>query len=198
MGAAIVMLALVYTPVLLSRFDPDPPLSEFMVSNIKWVQARLAVLGAALMLLSVALERSRAAAWTLRSGRARALGLTVLAAGVAGVVCELVLSPIARRYTTIFMRDRQLGWRLRPGAQDYWGDVLVHINSKGLRGPELDYARRPGTTRLLYLGDSVWSAPAERSGDGALASARWVSQSDEGLGMQTRADRERTHTTRQH
>jgi len=53
------------------------------------------------------------------------------------------------------MRDKDLDWKLRPNADDEWGNVRVKINSKGLVGPELDYSKRPGIKRILYLGDSV-------------------------------------------
>jgi lysophospholipase L1-like esterase len=64
------------------------------------------------------------------------------------------LVPLPRK-STLFVRDPDLGWRLRPSARDLWDGVPVEVNAKGLRGPEVDYARRPGTPRLLYLGDSV-------------------------------------------
>ena len=64
------------------------------------------------------------------------------------------LVPLPRK-STLFIRDPELGWRLRPSAQDLWDGVPVQVNAKGLRGPELDYARRPGAARILYLGDSV-------------------------------------------
>jgi lysophospholipase L1-like esterase len=64
------------------------------------------------------------------------------------------LIPLPRK-STLFVRDPELGWRLRPSASDSWDGVPVQVNAKGLRGPEVDYARRPGTPRILYLGDSV-------------------------------------------
>ncbi|HET6900190.1 MAG TPA: SGNH/GDSL hydrolase family protein, partial [Vicinamibacteria bacterium] len=64
------------------------------------------------------------------------------------------LVPLPRK-STLFVRDPELGWRLRPSARDQWDGVTVEVNAKGLRGPELDYARRPGAARILYLGDSV-------------------------------------------
>lgn len=51
-----------------------------------------------------------------------------------------------------------LGWMKTPFAEGYFqkGDVRIHekLNSKGLRSPEYDYARQPGTFRVLFLGDS--------------------------------------------
>ena len=59
------------------------------------------------------------------------------------------------RKSTLFVRDAELGWRLRPAARDEWDGMPVEVNAKGLRGPEVDYARHPGLARILYLGDSV-------------------------------------------
>jgi hypothetical protein len=81
---------------------------------------------------------------------------------VAALVLALVSIDLAARRlvplphkSTLFVRDPELGWRLRPSAQDLWDDVPVQVNAKGLRGPEVDYARRPGAARIVYLGDSV-------------------------------------------
>jgi lysophospholipase L1-like esterase len=73
---------------------------------------------------------------------------------VAIDVAARPLVPLPRK-STLFVRDPELGWRLRPSARDQWDGVTVEVNAKGLRGPELEYARRPGPARILYLGDSV-------------------------------------------
>jgi lysophospholipase L1-like esterase len=84
------------------------------------------------------------------AGRAAALVVALVAIDVAA----RPFVPLPRK-STLFVRDPELGWRLRPSAQDLWDGVPVEVNAKGLRGPELDYARRPGVARILYLGDSV-------------------------------------------
>jgi lysophospholipase L1-like esterase len=73
------------------------------------------------------------------------------------LILEFSLFPFAKslKYTTIFVRDSELGWKLRSNSEDLWGGVIVKINSKGLRGPELDYAKRNSVKRILHLGDSV-------------------------------------------
>ncbi|MBN2406606.1 MAG: hypothetical protein JXJ19_02815 [Elusimicrobia bacterium] len=72
---------------------------------------------------------------------------------------ELTFRPLAYREaqgkTTIYMKDNDLGWKLRPDAYDISGSFVVRVNSKGLRGPELDYRKPAGTKRILFLGDSV-------------------------------------------
>jgi lysophospholipase L1-like esterase len=58
---------------------------------------------------------------------------------------------------TIFIQDRELGWKLKPNSEGLWGpsSTKVKINGKGLRGMELNYAKPAKVTRILYLGDSV-------------------------------------------
>jgi lysophospholipase L1-like esterase len=63
--------------------------------------------------------------------------------------------PPHEKTTTIFVRDDELGWKLRPGAVDQWGGVEVRINERGFRGPVVPYERAPGKRRILFLGDSV-------------------------------------------
>jgi lysophospholipase L1-like esterase len=51
-----------------------------------------------------------------------------------------------------------LGWEKAPGATLYVKrsefEVVMHMNSHGLRGPERDYACPSGTRRVLVIGDS--------------------------------------------
>ena len=63
--------------------------------------------------------------------------------------------PPVEKTTTLFVRDDDLGWKLRPGAVDQWGGIEVRVNERGFRGPVIPRPRTPGTTRILYLGDSV-------------------------------------------
>jgi lysophospholipase L1-like esterase len=65
------------------------------------------------------------------------------------------LRPFVSPKTTLFTPDRELGWRMRPGAEGEWGGVRVRVNERGLRGPLVPLERSPGTHRLLFLGDSV-------------------------------------------
>jgi lysophospholipase L1-like esterase len=58
-------------------------------------------------------------------------------------------SPFATR-----VYDPLLSWRLRPGALLPTGG-RARINSYGFVGREFDWRKRPGTTRVLSLGDSV-------------------------------------------
>jgi lysophospholipase L1-like esterase len=44
---------------------------------------------------------------------------------------------------------------LHPGATYQWQGIPVRVNSQGLRGPEVDLEKPPGTYRILSLGDSV-------------------------------------------
>ena len=55
----------------------------------------------------------------------------------------------------LFVADRELGWRNRPGGEGEWGWCHVKINNQGFRGPELPLEKAPGEFRILFLGDSL-------------------------------------------
>ncbi len=83
------------------------------------------------------------------------LGLGALLVPFASA--EIALRPTVKhsgKSTSLFVKDERLGWKLRPNADDNWGDTRVVINSRGLRGPEVPY-QRTDAFRILYLGDSV-------------------------------------------
>jgi lysophospholipase L1-like esterase len=76
------------------------------------------------------------------------------------VLVEWALRPftiqhLTKKTTSIFIKDDDLGWKLKPDTEDNWGGVPVKINRKGLRGPEINYERNTSSVRILYLGDSV-------------------------------------------
>lgn len=158
-GLAFVVAALCYNEFLLALLDRDPPLEPTTVDSIRRVQVAFAGLGFLLVLVSEGLirrvplfDRATRVRW-VTNVLLMAVPLSALLVGL-----ELALSPFnksAGNLTTIFVADDLLGWRLRPGAEDAWGGVRVHINDKGLRGPAIDYARSGENLRILYLGDSV-------------------------------------------
>jgi hypothetical protein len=67
--------------------------------------------------------------------------------------------------------DPLLGWRKKPGARLLFQRseyaVQVAINSRGLRDPERGYEARPGTHRILALGDSFLEAYGVELGETA-------------------------------
>ncbi|UCF35115.1 MAG: SGNH/GDSL hydrolase family protein [Phycisphaerales bacterium] len=68
-------------------------------------------------------------------------------------ICAYFIPPIYGR-TTLFLQDRELGWRHRPGAEGEWAG-WVRINRQGYRGPEVAEEKAPDEFRILFLGDSV-------------------------------------------
>lgn len=57
--------------------------------------------------------------------------------------------------------DRDLGWKLKPGASGEWkeeGASFVRVNSQGLRDREHTKAKPPNTLRVAVLGDSFTEA----------------------------------------
>lgn len=50
--------------------------------------------------------------------------------------------------------DPDLGWKNAPGWSIERPNMVVSVNSHGLRGPERDYVKQNGVRRILILGDS--------------------------------------------
>lgn len=92
--------------------------------------------------------------------RRRGVGAKLLLAGgslfVFLLLSELVLKLAGFGNVEIYAPDRQLFWRLQPN-QDCFTKVdrkPVHVNSRGVRGPEFTVPKPPGVIRILSLGDS--------------------------------------------
>lgn len=107
------------------------------------LRGRLLLFG--LGLLFVALGYSRAS--RLRRSAASFISIALILVGF-----EALAAPFVGSDTTLFLRDAELGWRLRPGGEDVWLGSRLKINSLGMRGalPEESVQQR-----LLFLGDSV-------------------------------------------
>ncbi len=55
----------------------------------------------------------------------------------------------------LFEGDAQLFWRLRPNVQTIWDFTVVSTNEQGLRHDGPIGPKRPGTLRIVCVGDSV-------------------------------------------
>jgi len=55
----------------------------------------------------------------------------------------------------LFEGDAGLFWRLRPGARTIWDFTMVETNAQGLRHAGPVGRKRPGSLRVVCLGDSV-------------------------------------------
>jgi lysophospholipase L1-like esterase len=156
-GAAFVAGALLFNEWLLG-LTRTTPLAGASVAKIRDAQLAFGAAGIALLAGAALVRRSRALAG-LRSERAARVALAGLATAAPLFAAELALRPfaVASRIerTTLFERDAELGWRMRPGVRARWFDTEIAVNAKGLRGPELPYERAPGIPRVLWLGDSV-------------------------------------------
>jgi lysophospholipase L1-like esterase len=162
-GLGLILLALLFNTYLISILDPAPPLSRVTARGI-W-SAQIAYFASGLLLLLVAQAVHPSSTHRLLRGAfdrqlSLKILLLVLSIPVPILVLELALRPftidhLSRKSTTIFVRDPNLGWKLRPGSRGQWGEVEVQINRNGLRGPEIPQERHGTALRILYLGDSV-------------------------------------------
>lgn len=159
-GLVCVLSCLVYNQWLLVLLDPSPPLAADTLAALHLSQLVMAMLAAMLLAPAWMLRRgsndSRLARFFSSRLRVRVL-LALLFGFLPLVLAELMARPVvpADNMTTIFVADKDLGWRLRAEVTDHWGGVPVTINKKGLCGLEIPYERTPSVPRILYLGDSV-------------------------------------------
>jgi lysophospholipase L1-like esterase len=86
--------------------------------------------------------------------------LILIGSAVGLVVCEFAVRIFAPQALTsdVIMGDPDVDYRLRPNARGHMSSpeysADIRINSLGFRGAEISPVKRPGMTRVLFLGDS--------------------------------------------
>jgi lysophospholipase L1-like esterase len=153
-GFALIILALSYNEFLLNFVDSNPPLLRATVKKIRFIQICFLSVGVIFIALSEAIRRIPRIDILTKRPLIIKMFFSFFVIIFPLFVLELSLKPFVIS-TTIYIRDSELGWKLRPNSEDAWGGVTVKINGKGLRGPELEYAKPSDVMRILYLGDSV-------------------------------------------
>lgn len=153
-GLIFIISALLYNEWLFNFLDANPPLLPATVKKIRLVQVCFLVLAFVLIAVSELVRRLSWLSNLMQRTWVTNLLLTALVVIVPLILVELALKPFMLK-TTIFVQDHELGWKLKPNAEDAWFGVMIKINGKGLRGPELDYMKPSEVMRILYLGDSV-------------------------------------------
>jgi lysophospholipase L1-like esterase len=156
-GLGLLAGGLLYNEVLLGLALPPARLEPARVAAVRNAQLCLLGAGAVLFLASRLARHLPPLSRLLARPAAPNLLLILLTLLVPLFGAEVVLRPFAKfdPVTSLYLPDPDLGWKHRPGARDEWKNVVVTINGKGLRGPELPYEKPAGTFRILWLGDSV-------------------------------------------
>ncbi len=160
LGFVLLALAMLFSGTLIDwAFRPWGGLLDRVAERVPAARLKLALGGLALLAGSFLLRQIGFFRWSARSSLRVNLVLLAVTLLTTVFTLEQVLSVRFyrdnSRTTTIFARDPDLGWRLRPAVKSTWGDVPVSINSLGLRGPELPAPGRVEHFRILFLGDSV-------------------------------------------
>ncbi len=157
-GATLIALAGVYNEFLFAFLDRTPPLEVATVQKIRSVQLHFLLTGLVFFAVAESMKRISWLGSFMNRRLVTKMLLSLLVTFLLIFIPEVSLRPFAvftDPKTTIYIRDAELGWKHRPNSEDVWRDIVVKINGKGLRGPELDYAKPDGVIRILYLGDSV-------------------------------------------
>ncbi len=156
-GIVFLVLPLVYNELTIGLLQAGTKLEPSTITSIRRVQLTYLLVGLILIAGAMLIRRFHALDRAGRSNLAASVLLFLIVLLLPATIIELALRPFSmdHRKTTIFVHDRDLGWKLRPGHEGIWGDVEVSINNKGLRGPEIPYERTAGQPRILFLGDSV-------------------------------------------
>lgn len=156
-GFLYLLCAIAYNEFVIGWIYPAPVLPEILIKSIRHGQINLLIAGLLFVLFAQYAFKAASLEKILRKRSVTAVLFLILLLAVPLSILELALGPYAaaRKRTTHFMKDEALGWRLKPGAEYWWGGVHVRINEKGLRGPEIEYAKPLHTKRILFLGDSI-------------------------------------------
>ena len=135
----------------------------WMSDAMYWRQGAAALVALALVTLAVRQahtldDSERARVWppirTVLGFPAVACAVAALF-GAAELSARLVLRARLPAPDSLSVADATLGWRNVPGAAARPLGALVAINSRGLRGPDRDYAKPSGGRRVLLLGGSI-------------------------------------------
>jgi len=149
-----------YNGYFLSLLPPTPPPDKTTFQDIISVRIYFLSIGIVLILISEVAKRILRVKSFKKTALLSNTLLVLISLLLPLSILELSLKPLVShshivKTTTIFIPDKELEWKLRPNSEGMWGGIKVKINSKGLRGPEVDYAKHDGEYRILYLGDSV-------------------------------------------
>lgn len=155
----LILYASLYNEFILA-FIGFGPLEKKIISGIRTSQLYFLCTAFGLLALMIIPRIFKPLGLLYQKPLAANFSLFVLFFVLPLLILEYSLRPFipaddTKKTTTLYAKDRELGWRLRPHAEDVLGPTRATINGKGLRGPEIDYAKKAGTKRILFLGDSV-------------------------------------------
>jgi len=159
-GLMLLALAALFSGGLIDwAFRPWGGLLDRVAERVPAARLRLALGGLALLAGGILLKKVGVFRWASRRDRRVNLLLMATILLVTVFTLEQVFSirfyREPSRDTTIFTRDPDMGWRLKPGVSGVWGLVPTTINNDGLRGADLPPPERVEQFRILFLGDSV-------------------------------------------
>lgn len=121
------------------------------------------------------------------------LGLVVLLASLFALEALLLLFNDTVFRSSFYVFDPDMGFRVRPYAR--YGDQSA--NEFGFNDRDYPHSRRPGTYRILFLGDSFNWMGGQKENYTAVLEARFVPEFGEGTVEVISAGYSQTHTGEQ-
>lgn len=162
-GFLFIGSSLLCFPWLASKFDPNPPFDTITSSTLKTAQSTFLLLSIIVLSIAEFITPSFISRYLRRLFDKQImikLLISLMVIALPLTIAEIGLHPFTtahmiRKNTTLFVRDPDLGWCMRPNSNVNLDGIKYKTNSKGLRGPEIPYSRIPSKPRILHLGDSV-------------------------------------------
>lgn len=159
-GLLAFIVGVIFNIFIVSLFDPEPPLTSITKSGIIRSEVKIFILSLILIFISWLIKKNRSLTSFFNREIVVNLFLILMSVVYPLLLLELIARPftvdhLTKKKTSIFIEDKDLGWRLRPNSRQNWGYVDVDINKKGVIGPEIPYKRDGSSMRILYIGDSV-------------------------------------------
>ncbi len=156
-GLLFMLCAVVSNEFLFGFFDPTPPLSSFLIKEVRLTQLYLLLIGSVLVIISVLIKKTIWLESFMKKEIVVNITLSLFIIILPLSMIEISLRPILKRITTKdVIPDPERGWKLRPTIEKITdGGGTPYVNSKSVRGPELTYDKPFNVFRILYLGDSI-------------------------------------------
>ncbi len=161
-SALLFLLAAIMANELVSSlFYPEQGLQKLTITKIRNTQLTFLIISILIFLFTVFCRNRKCLQVTINKIQEilrLSVSINIVLIFTMLITPVIIVEMVLRShlvFTTVYLPDPELGWRMRPNVEDHWEGVVIKTNSKGLRGPEISYERSANVFRILHLGDSI-------------------------------------------